>query len=106
MTIQDANENFDKLSSNMVEDGSFLKVKTLQLGYTLPEKLTTKLHLKKLRVYVTGQNLITFTDYSGFDPEISEYKPGNGSNTSLAAGIDMANYPLPKSFVFGVNINF
>lgn len=105
VTIQDPNKNFFKMSDLFVENGSFLKIKTIQLGYNLPENLISKVNLTKLRLYVTGKNLITFTKYSGYDPEISEYKPGN-SNTALSSGIDMANYPLPKSFVVGLNITF
>ena len=105
MTVIDPNKNFFKMSNFYVEDGSFLKIKTVQIGYTLPKRLVNWVGLTNLRLYATGQNLFTFTKYSGFDPEISEYTPGN-SNTSLAAGIDLANYPLPKSVIVGVNITF
>lgn len=105
MTINDPNKNWFKMSSKNIEDGSFLKIKTAQLGYTLPKSLISKLKLASVRIYLTGQNLFTFTKYTGYDPEISEYTPGN-SNTSLAAGIDVANYPIPKSFIAGVNITF
>ncbi len=106
MTINNPNRNWFKMSNQNIEDGSFLKIKTVQLGYTLPKSLISKLKLTNLRVYVTGQNLFTVTKYTGFDPEISDYTPGNASNTSLAAGIDLANYPIPKSYIAGLNITF
>ena len=105
MTIKDPNSNFVRMSNLLIEDGSFLKIKTIQLGYTLPMSIVSKMKLTKCRLYVTGQNLLTFTNYSGYDPEIAEYTPGN-PNSSLAQGIDLGNYPIPKTFIMGVNITF
>jgi len=104
-TIIDPNKNFFKMSNQFIEDGSFLKIKSVQLGYSLPKSLISRMNLNSIRFYLTAQNLFTFTKYSGFDPEITEYIPGN-SNTSLAAGIDLANYPLPRSIITGVSISF
>lgn len=91
-------------SSACVEDGSYFRLKNLTLGYTLPENIISKAMLKNVRFYVQAQNLLTFTKYSGFDPEI-------GTNTSMnwegpEFGIDRGTYPQARSFVFGVNLGF
>ncbi|MFR2009878.1 MAG: hypothetical protein ACLS4I_16270, partial [Parabacteroides merdae] len=84
-----------------VEDGSFLKINNISLGYTLPRELTKKIKLSTVRFYATGYNLHTFTKYSGYDPEVNTY-PNNG----LTPGIDWGAYPSSISFVFGANIAF
>lgn len=87
--------------SGYVEDGSFLKINTISLGYTLPKALTQKVKLSTVRFYATGYNLHTFTKYSGYDPEVNTY-PNNG----LTPGIDWGAYPSAFSLVFGANIAF
>lgn len=89
------------LSDWAVEDGSFLRLSTLTLGYTLPQNIADKLKMKKLRLYASGYNLWLWTDYSGFDPEVSTRR-----KTSLTPGVDYSAYPKSKSFVFGLNVNF
>lgn len=89
------------LSDWAVEDGSFLRLSTLTLGYTLPEKISSKLKMKKLRFYASAYNLWLWTNYSGFDPEVSTRR-----NTPLTPGVDYSAYPRSKSFVFGLNVNF
>jgi TonB-linked SusC/RagA family outer membrane protein len=85
-----------------VEDGSYVRIKNVQLGYTFSDKILTKVGLKSCRVYVSAENLLTFTKYSGFDPEV-----GRGlDNDPLQQGIDVATYPLAKKFMMGVNLNF
>jgi hypothetical protein len=84
--------------SYYIEDGSFLRLKNLQLGYTIPESVTSKANIGSLRVYVQAVNLFTLTKYSGVDPEIG----GDDRNK----GVDAGNYPLVKQFVFGLNVNF
>ena len=87
-------------STRWLEDGSYLRLKNVQLGYTLPQSLTSKLSgLGSVRVYVTGRNLLTFTKYSGFDPEIT----GTGF---YGRGIDDGAYPNVRSFTGGVQVNF
>jgi len=83
-------------SSYYLEDGSFTRMKNLQLGYTLPESVLNRIKVKSLRVYVQGINLFTLTKYSGLDPEI-----GGGDR---AFGVDAGNYPNVKQFIFGLNI--
>lgn len=83
-----------------VEDGSFLRINNVTLGYTFSKKLLQRLNIQKLRIYSTVNNLHLFTKYSGFDPEVSTR--GNG----LTPGVDWGAYPRSISFVFGLNLNF
>ncbi|MFI1744574.1 SusC/RagA family TonB-linked outer membrane protein [Thalassobellus sediminis] len=87
------------ISSRFVEDGSFSRLKNLTIGYTLPKNIFGEELFSKFRVYVSGQNLITFTDYSGLDPEV-----GNGSNFEF--GIDRGSYPQPKTYLVGLQVSF
>lgn len=84
-----------------VEDGSFLRLNTLTLGYTLPGSLTSKARLQSVRFYVTGYNLFCITGYSGYDPEVSTMR-----RTNLTPGVDYSAYPKSRQFVIGVNLNF
>ncbi|MBJ7881903.1 SusC/RagA family TonB-linked outer membrane protein [Gelidibacter salicanalis] len=83
-----------------VEDGSFVRLQNVSLGYNLPEKIVEKLKLDRLRVSIAAQNLFTITDYSGYNPEVS----GRGSNT--APGEDYGTYPLTKTVSLGLNVSF
>ncbi|SMD08732.1 SusC/RagA family TonB-linked outer membrane protein [Pedobacter africanus] len=89
------------LSDWAIEDGSFLRLSTITLGYTLPQALSAKLKMKKLRVYASGYNLWLLTNYSGFDPEVSTRR-----KTGLTPGVDYSAYPKSKSFILGLNVNF
>ncbi|RFS26818.1 TonB-dependent receptor [Chitinophaga silvatica] len=86
-------------NSYMVENGSYLRVKNMQLGYTLPAKWLTRYHIERLRVYVQTANLFTITKYSGLDPEIG------GSNIT-AFGVDEGAYPNQRQFLIGINLGF
>jgi TonB-linked SusC/RagA family outer membrane protein len=88
-------------SDRYVEDGSYLRIKNTQLGYTLPAKLVKKMSIQNLRFYVGATNLLTYTKYTGFDPEI-----GTGYYGSLDLGIDRATYPQPRTYTFGLNLTF
>ena len=88
-------------SSRFVEDGSYLRLKTLTLSYNLPASLLRKSVLSGLQVFVTGQNLLTFTKYSGYDPEVNAY----GAN-AVALGVDYGTYPQSKTIIAGINISF
>jgi TonB-linked SusC/RagA family outer membrane protein len=94
----DSNQN-TRDSDLFIENGSYLRLKNLTLSYNLPVDLIDRIGLRSLRVYATGQNVFTITDYSGLDPEINTF---DGSNTAL--GTDFFVYPQARSFVFGVNI--
>ena len=84
-----------------VEDGSFLRMQSATVGYTLPEDLTKKIHIRKLRVYVTGTNLFCLTKYSGYDPEVDTRRA-----TPLTPGVDYSAYPKSIGFVAGLNLTF
>ena len=88
------------ISSRIVEDGSFLRLKTVTLGYTFPTKLIQKAKLSSARVYLAAQNLWTWTGYSGYDPEVSV------RNSALTPGLDFSSYPRAYSVSFGVNLGF
>ncbi len=83
-----------------VEDGSFLRLGNLSLGYTLPKELTQKLGVRNLRVYGTANNVFVLTSYSGQDPEV------NTSNSNLTPGVDNSAYPKSKAYIFGINVTF
>ncbi len=85
--------------SNFVEDGSMLRVSDLTVGYTLPEQLTKKWAIQRLRVYFTGSNLYNFTSYSGYDPEVDVQ---NG----LTPSVDYNRYPRSRGYLFGLNVTF
>ena len=82
-----------------IEDGSYLRLKNLQLGYSLPKKWLEAIRFNKLRVYAGVQNLFTLTQYSGYDPEVS-------SNVLFSRGIDISSYPNARTFTFGFNASF
>ena len=88
-------------SSRFVEDGSYLRLKSLTLSYSLPRTLISKVGLGSAKVFVTGQNLLTLTKYSGYDPEVNAY-----GASSVALGVDYGTYPQSKTVIFGVNVEF
>lgn len=92
----DRNQNYQRPSDLFVEDGSFLRLKNLQVGYKVPVK-----GFNKLRVFMSVQNPLTFTKYSGFDPEVSA-----GGNIIQGYGVDYAGYPLSRTYLAGFNVSF
>ncbi len=101
-TIQDPNDN-DRLSDRYVEDGSYLRIKNITLGYTFPKALLSKAKIDNIRLYMNIQNVYTFTKYLGYDPEV-------GASTQdakgLTFGVDNGRYPSPMTCSVGVNITF
>ena len=95
--FNDPNQN-NRASSHYVEDGSYMRIKLLTLGYTLPASVLSAMHSQRIRVYVSAQNLATFTKYTGFDPEL-----GNQGNSF---GVDRGIYPQARVFLAGVNLGF
>ncbi len=95
-------------SSRFLEDGSYVRLKNLQIGYTIPEKLLQKAHIKGLRFYVTGQNLWTLTKFTGLDPEMtaSDNVKAEKFGADVASSIDWGTYPSARSYIIGVNLNF
>jgi len=99
VTINDPNGNYTRPSDFFVEDGTYVRLRNVSLGYTLPANLINVIGATRLRVYVASQNLLTFTGYSGHDPEI-------GSSWALDVGIDRNIYPQARSFSLGINLDF
>jgi len=91
------NDN-QRISDRYIEDGSFLKCKSITLAYSLPARLLTRVHVNALRVYATVTNVFTITKYSGYDPEVGSYNP-------LLASVDNGFYPQPRVFTIGASIS-
>jgi TonB-linked SusC/RagA family outer membrane protein len=89
-------------NSRYISDGSYLRLKTLTLGYELPKSLLERIGLARTRLYVLGQNLLTFTKYDGWDPEVSS----DAFTNNIASGLDFYSAPQPKVIAFGVNVGF
>lgn len=88
-------------STRVIEDGSYLRLKTVSLGYNISPKVLRKIKLSTCRLYVSAQNLYTWTKYTGFDPEVSAY-----GNSALMPGFDYSVYPRSRTITFGANISF
>jgi hypothetical protein len=84
-----------------IEDGSFLRLNTLSLGYTVPKAIVEKVNIQNLRIYTTASNVFVLTKYSGFDPEVSSRR-----NTGLTPGLDYSAYPKSRQLIFGLNLTF
>ncbi|MBC7922283.1 MAG: TonB-dependent receptor [Ferruginibacter sp.] len=107
VTRPDLNGN-TRPSDAYVEDGSYLRLRNVQLGYTLPAALTRGANISKVRVFVSAQNLFTITKYSGLDPEIGQIgDPDNGNSRNVTlSGIDVGTYPISRFFGLGLNVTF
>jgi hypothetical protein len=88
-------------SSRFIENGSFCRIKNVTLGYNFPKEMISKIKMKTLRLFVIGQNLGTFTSYSGMDPEVNYY-----GNDNIIMGTDFFTYPQARSILFGLNVGF
>jgi len=84
-----------------VEDGSYVRLKDITLAYSFPSSLLNEIGVKKIRAYVSGTNLVTITNYTGYDPEVSAY---NSNDAQI--GVDLSNYPTAKIITFGINLTF
>lgn len=96
VVVGDPNKNYNRNSSYYLEDGDYFRLKVVQVGYSLPAPVVSKVGLNKVRVYLMSENLLTFTKYTGYDPEI-------GGNTM---SIDRGIYPQARSFMVGLNVGF
>ncbi|NBA85867.1 SusC/RagA family TonB-linked outer membrane protein [Emticicia sp. CRIBPO] len=94
-----------QISSYFIEDGSYMRIKNIQLTYTIPNKWISKIGLSSSQIYVQGQNLFTFTKYTGLDPDINLRRSGN-DNQDIHMGIDEGAYPVAKSYLVGVRLGF
>ena len=101
-SLQDPNDN-DRISDRYVEDASYIRLKNITLGYTLPKSILNNAHIENVRVYVNIQNLLTLTKYSGYDPEVGA---STQDSTGLTYGLDNGRYPSPTMYSCGVNISF
>lgn len=90
-----------RFSNRFVEDGSYVRVKNISIGYNLPNKFISKYGISNVKVYTNFQNVLTFTKYKGYDPEI-----GSINQDALLTGIDNGRYPSPLIYTFGINVNF
>lgn len=98
VTFVDDNKNMKQVSDFFVHDGSYIRLRNLTLGYTLPKQITDYVKMTKLRLFTSAENLVTFTKYQGFDPEIG--------GSVFSNGIDHGIYPQARTILFGVNVTF
>jgi len=101
--------NYNKPSDWYVEDGSYLRLRNVTLGYTLPASITKAINVERLRIYLGGRNLITLTKYSGINPEVGETSGIDGGESTdglLRMGIDATIYPVTRMIFWGVNLTF
>lgn len=95
------NSDNSRVSTRFIEDASYLRFKTITLSYSIPDKILETLKMSSLKLYATGENMFTITNYSGFDPEVNAF---GGSNT--VRGIDFGTYPQTRNIIFGMNATF
>ena len=95
------NTDNSRISTRFIEDASYLRLKATTIGYDFNEQIRNKLGLSNLRLYVTGENLLTFTNYTGFDPEVNAF---GGAN--VERGVDYGSYPQSRTILFGMNVSF
>jgi hypothetical protein len=89
------------MSDRYLEDGSYIRLQLVTLGYDLPRNVLQKIRLKGAKIYVSGKNLLTFTDYTGFDPEVGRFGTSN-----IKQGYDLGGYPSARTYLVGLNIEF
>ena len=94
--VSNARGNTDR----WIEDGSYLRIRNVELAYMFPQSLLSRLHLNESRLYISGQNLATFTKYKGLDPDVI------GANANLEPGVDVGGYPTQRIISVGLNIGF
>ncbi|MCB0674738.1 MAG: TonB-dependent receptor [Saprospiraceae bacterium] len=97
--VTNGGHNYE-FSERFVEDGSFMRLRTIQFGYTLPAQVTSRIKFSSIRFYASGTNLVTWTKYSGYTPEITN------ASSIIAVGIDQGVYPIAKVITFGLDANF
>ena len=95
------NANYLRMSDRYLEDGSYVRLQVVSLGYNIPKNLANRVGLEGVRIYVSGKNLLTLTEYSGFDPEVGRFGTSN-----IRQGYDLGGYPSAKTYLIGLNIDF
>lgn len=103
--LQDINGN-SRESDRFLEKGDYIRMRQIQLGYALPSSLLKKIHIDRLRFYVSAENLFTITSYKGIDPEFSRQSASDPTSDVLNAGVDTHIYPFTRSYVFGLQLTF
>lgn len=98
----DPNGNARRVSDRWIEDGSFFRLKTLELGYTLPENMMSSISIQRLRVFTAFENLFTITKYKGYTPDLGQSETDN----VLTKGVDTGRYPVPRTFMVGIQLDF
>ncbi|WP_161599506.1 SusC/RagA family TonB-linked outer membrane protein [Hymenobacter nivis] len=106
IAANDNNQNLTRFSNFYVEDGSYARLRNLQLGYTFSKSVSNAMRMASLRLYVSGQNMFTFTKYSGLDPEIGYGRSYTDASSALNRGVDLGNYPTSRTYLVGANIAF
>ena len=101
-SLSDPNDN-DRVSDRYIEDGSYIRIKNITLGYNVPKAVLNRFKVDNIRLYMNIQNLYTFTKYSGYDPEVGA---STQDSSGLVYGLDNGRYPSPTLYSFGVNISF
>lgn len=99
-------DNYNKLTDWHIEDGTYLRLKNLVVGYTLPNSLTSKINIQKIRIYGGAKNLFTLTKYTGLSPDVAGKQPETAGMGILELGVDLGVYPVTRMFYFGANIVF
>lgn len=99
-TSNDNNRN-NRMSDRFIEDGSYLRLQNVKIGYSLPTRLLNKIRVQRLKVYANLQNMALWTNYSGYDPEIGAF-----NQSPLVQNVDMGRYPTPRMFTFGLDVDF
>jgi hypothetical protein len=89
------------MTSDMLEDGTYTRLRSITLGYTVPTRVVSRRGISSVRAYITGTNLVTWTDYTGFNPDVSSISVGN-----VNRGIDVGAYPLSRAVTFGFNLSY
>jgi len=102
----DPNGNIRNISDRYIKDGSYLRLKNVSLGYTIPKNWCNTLHISNLRLYVTGRNMLTFTKYPFYDPEIGSGAIGAGGSLNTSRGIDNGYYPQARTLISGIQLDF
>jgi len=102
ITTGDPNDN-DRISDRYVENGSYIRLKNITLGYTFPKRMIKKFGLENVRIYTNIQNLLTITGYDGYDPEVGA---STADSKGYTYGVDNGRYPSPTVYSFGLNVSF
>ena len=102
----DPNHNITWASDRYIKDGAYFRLKNASLGYTLPKTATDFIKISSLRLFVTGRNLLTFTNYPFYDPEIGSNAIGTGGSVNTSRGIDNGYYPQARTLILGVQVEF